>query len=166
MSNREINAWGDLVATLAIWGVYFAKLGQAVASGELARVGFSQAMGAHLGVSILLSILAAMVIGFTVNLVRRQEPTRREADDEAWAGLRATRVAHGVIIVLIMILTGLALVFGAFAGPSLAADVNALLGRSVANGLVLFANAGIAVLVLAELVHYGALIVFLGRMRR
>lgn len=165
MSNRQINAWGDLIATLAIWGTYFVSLGQAVASGELAQAGFARTMGVHLGVSILLSILSAMAIGFVVNLVRRHEPTRRQAEDEAWAGLRATRVAHAVVIVLIMSLTGLALVLGAFSGPALAAQVNALLGRSVANGPVLFANAGIAVLVLAELVHYGALVAFLRRVR-
>lgn len=166
MSNRQINAWGDLIATLTIWGAYFVRLGQAVASGELAEAGFAETMGVHLGLSLLLSILSALVIGFMVNLVRHHEPTRREAEDEAWAGLRATRVAHAVVIVLIMALTGLALALGAFAGPGLAAEINALLGRSVANGLVLFANAGIAVLVLAELVHYGALIVFLRRGRQ
>ena len=166
MSNRELSAWGDLAATLAIWGAYFVKLGHAVWSGQLAAEGFARAMGVQFAASVVLSILAAIVIGLVVDLVRKREVPKRQADDEAWAGLRATRVAHGVVITLIMVLTGLALLFGAFAGPSLAAGVSDLLGRSVANGLVLFANAGLGVLVLAELVHYGALIVFLRRSRR
>ena len=166
MSNREISAWGDLAATLAIWGAYFIKLGHAVLSGELAASGFARTMGVQFAASVVLSILAAIVIGLVVETVRKREVPKRQADDEAWAGLRATRLAHAVVITLIMLLTGLALLFGAFAGPSLAAEVSALLGRSIANGLVLFANAGVLVLVLAELVHYGALIAFLRQTRR
>ena len=42
MSHRQISAWGDLIATLVIWGLYFVRLGQAVTSGELAQAGFAR----------------------------------------------------------------------------------------------------------------------------
>ncbi|WP_282008949.1 hypothetical protein [Brevundimonas aveniformis] len=166
MSNRELRAWGDLITTVLIWGTYFVHFSQGVASGDLARQGFVSSLGGHLAAALILSIVAAFVVSLVVNLVRRDTPTQSQADREAWAGLRATRLAHGVIITLLMILTALALALGAFAGPALADQVDGWLGRSGTNGLILFAHAGLAILILAELVHYGALIVLLGRDRR
>ena len=166
MRNKDIVAWGHFVSTAVIWGTYFVRLGQSVASGELARDGFVEAMGLRLGIAIGLSILTGLLIEFLVNLIRSEPPSRREADAEAWAGLRATRVAQGVVVTLIMALSGLALVLGAFAGPTAATQVEAWLADGFGNGLILFANACLFVLALAEMVHYGALLAFLGRGRR
>jgi|GEM_PF-350359 len=166
MRNKNMVAWAHLIATTVIWGTYFVRLGQSMLSGDLLQVGFAEAMGLTLGIAIGLSILTGLLIEFLVNLIRSEPPSRREADAEAWAGLRATRVAHGVVVTLIMTLSGLALVLGAFAGPTAAAQVEAWLADRFGYGLILFANAGLFVLVLAEMVHYGALLVFLGRGRR
>lgn len=161
MSNREISAWGNLLVTTAIWATYFVNLVQVVASGELVQDGFARTLGVPLAIAIALSTVAALTVEFLVHLVRHERPTRRQAEDEAWAGLRATRMAHCVVITLIMALSGLALVLGALAGPSRVAQISAGFG----NGLVLFGNAGLFVLVLADLVHYAALLVFLRRGR-
>ncbi|MBN8551505.1 MAG: hypothetical protein J0L52_01250 [Caulobacterales bacterium] len=161
MSNKVITAWGHLLTTTLIWGTYFLKLVRTAASGDLAQAGFAQTMGLTLGLAIGLSILASMVIEVLVNLIRADRPSRREADAEAWAGLRATRLSHGAVITLIMGLSGLALVLGAFAGPTVAIETGSWLAGRFANGLVLFANGGLLVLIVAELVHYGALIGFL-----
>jgi hypothetical protein len=166
MSNKEIVAWGHLITTVLIWGVYVVRLGQAVVSGTLSEAGFADTLGVPLALAVGVSILASMAIEVGVNLVRADRPSRREADAEAWAGLRATRMAHGVVITLIMALSGLGLVLGAFAGPSVAAETGAWLTARFGNGLVLFANGGLLMLILAEVVHYGALVGFLGRSRR
>jgi cytochrome b561 len=166
MSNKQLVAWGHLITTVLIWGFYVMRLGQAVASGTLAEAGFADTLGVPLAMAVGLSILASMVIEVGINLVRADQPSRREADAEAWAGLRATRIAHGVVITLIMTLSGLGLVLGAFAGPSVAAEAGAWLTGRFGNGLVLFANGGLLMLILAELVHYGALIAFLRGVRR
>ncbi|HRH20409.1 MAG TPA: hypothetical protein PLE81_07190 [Brevundimonas sp.] len=166
MSNKELVAWGHLITTALIWGYYGVQLVQAVASGDLAEAGFVSTLGVPLAIAVGLSILASVVIEFGVNLIRTDRPGRREVDAEAWAGLRATRIAHGVVITLIMALSGLGLVLGAFAGPSVAAETGAWLTGRFGNGLVLFANGGLLVLILAELVHYGALIAFLSSVRR
>jgi len=167
MTSRLAGAWSELAATILIWGFYFVRLAQSAGSGQLAEAGFARAMGLHFAVSVVVSILAAILIGFVVEVFDKRDRRRRHRDDdEAWAGLRATRLAHGVVVTGLMILTGLALVLGALSGPAAAERAQAILNGLVDNGLVLAANAGVLILVLAEIAHYGALIVYLGRGRR
>lgn len=161
MSNREKGAWVELIALIAIWGFYFASLiGSASA---IETEGFSPVMGLRFAICAVLSILAGSASGLLVDLLSRGRRSAARDEREAWAGLRATRIAHGALIVLIFCLATLALLLGAFAGETIAGQVNAALSGFLGNGLVLFANAALAILVLAELVHYAALIVFLRR---
>ena len=165
MSNREKGAWVELLALLLIWGFYFTSLIGAAASGALEAEGFASAMGVRFVACAVLSILVGVGSGVLGEILARRSraPVREEA--EAWAGLRATRVAHGVLIVLLLALTVVALLFGAFAGETMAGRANALAAGLLSNGLVLVANGALAALVLAELVHYAALIFFLRRDR-
>lgn len=166
MTPRLAGAWSELAATVLIWGFYFVRLIQSAGSGHLTEAGFARAMGLHFAVSVAVSILAAILIGFVVELFERGDRRRRRDDAEAWAGLRATRLAHGVVVTSLMILTGLALVLGALSGPTMAERAQSILAGLMDNSLVLAANAGVLILVLAEIAHYGALIVYLGRGRR
>lgn len=163
MSYREKGAWAELVSTLVIWGYYFTKLFDAVRSGALEQEGFAGAMGVQFVVCVILSMVVGIAMGVLVDLLSKKADRGGRDEREAWAGLRATRIAHGVLVTLIISLSGLAFVFGAFAGEALAAQANAALEVVLSNGLVLFANGALAAMILAELVHYAALIVFLRR---
>lgn len=165
MSYREKSAWAELLSTLGIWGYYFIGLVQAVASGDLTEQGFVDAMGGRFVACVLLSILVGIAGGILVEILSRKFDRAGRDEREAWAGLRATRIAHGVLITLILALSSLGFLFGAFGGAALAERASAALELVMANGLVLFANGALFALVLAELVHYGALIVFLRRGR-
>ena len=166
MTARIAGAWGELAATVLIWGFYFLRLIQSAGSGYLAEVGFARAMGLHFGLSVVASILAAILIGFAVELFDKRDRRSRRNDAEAWAGLRATRLAHGVTAAVLMILIGLGLAFGAFTGLGMSERSNAVLAGLMDNGLVLAAHIGVLILLVAEITHYGALITYLSAGRR
>lgn len=165
MSNREKSAWVELIALIGVWGFYFASLIDAVGSGAIAAAGFARAMGLQFAVCAVLSIVVGAAAGFLLDVWSRRSNAPARDERAAWAGLRATRIAHGTLIVLLLALTVLALLFGAFAGQTMAMRAAGWLGGLMGNGLVLFANGALAALVLAELIHYGALIVLLRRDR-
>jgi len=166
MTPRIVGTWGELAATILIWGFYFLRLIQSAGSGYLAEAGFARAMGLHFGLSVAASILAAILIGFAVELFDKRDRRSRRNDAEAWAGLRATRLAHGVTVAALMILIGLGLALGAFAGLGTAERAGTMLAGLMDNGLVLAAHIGVLVLILAEIAHYGALITYLSAGRR
>lgn len=163
MSNREKSAWVELAALLIVWGFYFVSLAGAVGSGAIEDQGFARAMGLHFAVCAFVSIVIGAATGALLEIGSRRSSAPVREEREAWAGLRATRIAHGTLIVLLLALTVGALLFGTFAGQAMAMRSTAWLDGLMGNGLVLFANGALAALVLAELVHYGALIVFLRR---
>lgn len=157
MSHRERSAWAELAVTGAVWGWYFWVLVAGARSGAIAEQGFIGAMGVTLATAMLLSIVVAIGSSLLVEVTARR--TRRGAHDEreAWAGLRATRFAHGLLIVLILGLAAAGFGFGSLGGAGMIERAAA----AMSNGLVLFANGAVAALVLAEMAHYAALIVFL-----
>lgn len=163
MSIRERSAWGELLALTVVWGFYFISLIGAVASGAIEAEGFARLMGPPFAVCAVLSIIVGAASGILQEIGSRRSNAPARDEREAWAGLRATRVAHGALIVLLLALTVIALLFGAFAGQTMAGRATGWLGGVMGNGLVLFANGALAALVLAELIHYAALIVFLRR---
>ena len=165
MTARIAGTWGELAATVLIWGFYFVRLVQSAGSGHLAEAGFARAMGLHFGLSVAASLLAAILIGFAVELFDKRDRRSRRNDAEAWAGLRATRLAHGVTVAALMILIGLGLALGAFAGQGTAERAATMLAGLMDNGLVLAAHVGLLVLLLAEITHYGALLAFLRSQR-
>ncbi|WP_122466843.1 hypothetical protein [Brevundimonas lutea] len=165
MSYREKSAWAELVSVAAVWGWYFWVLATRALSGAITEQGFVGAMGATFVLAVVLSIVVAVASGILVEVMSRKSDRGARDEREAWAGLRATRIAHGVLIVLIFCLAVLGFGFGAFGGAGLAERTGTLLSLVLSNGLVLFANGAVAALVLAELAHYGALIVFLRRGR-
>ena len=162
MSHRERSAWAELAVTGAVWGWYFWVLVAGARSGAIADQGFIGAMGVTFATAVLLSIVVAVGASRLVEMTAR--PSRRGARDEreAWAGLRATRFAHGVLVVLIFGLAASGFAFGTLGGAGLIERATV----AMSGGLVLFANGAVAALVLAELAHYAALIVFLRRDRR
>lgn len=161
MSIRERSAWVELLALMVVWGFYFVSLVGAVGSGAIETEGFARVMGLPFAVCAVLSIIVGAAAGVLQEIGSRRSNAPARDEREAWAGLRATRIAHGVLIVLLLALTVLALLFGAFAGQTIAGRVSAWLDGLLGNGLVLAANGALAALVLAELIHYGALIIFL-----
>ncbi len=165
MSYREKGAWAELVSTLAIWGFYFVSLSAAVTSGQLESEGFAGAMGGHFIGSVVLSVIVGIGLGVLVEITSRKADRAGGDEREAWAGLRATRIAHAVLFGMILILSAVAFLVGAFAGQTVAERANETLALLLSNGLVLFANAALAALVIAEITHYGALIFFLRRGR-
>lgn len=163
MSNREKSAWVELLALAGIWGVYLVSLVGGVRSGEIEALGFARAMGPTFAVCAVLSIVVGAASGVLLEIATRRSDAPVRDEREAWAGLRATRVAHGTLVVLLLVLTVGGLLFGAFAGQTLAGRATAWLDGLMGNGLILFANGALACLVLAELIHYAALIAFLRR---
>lgn len=163
MSNRERGAWAELIALVLIWGWYFWCLVQVTVSGELAAEGFARSMGAVFAVTVLVSLVLNVAIDIVVDLAAGRSRRGPRDETEAWAGLRATRLAHGVLISLLMLLTALAFLFGGFTGQTLEARATGLLASVMDNGLILFANGALAALIVAEIVHYGGLIWFLRR---
>lgn len=161
MSIRERSAWVELLALTVVWGFYFVSLIGAVGSGAIEAEGFARVMGLPFAVCAVLSIIVGAASGILQEIWSRRSNAPARDEREAWAGLRATRIAHGVLIALLLALTVLGLLFGAFAGQTIAGDVSAWLDGLMGNGLVLAANGALAALVLAELIHYGALIAFL-----
>ena len=121
-------------------------------------------MGVTFAGCVVLSILISVALDLVADLAaRRRAPVRDE--QEAWAGLRATRIAHGTLVTILLLLAALGFLFGAFVGEGLQARAGGWLAALLDNGLVLFANGALAALVLAEIVHYAALIVLLRRAR-
>lgn len=165
MSHREQSAWAELIALFGVWGVYFFQLFGAVASGALAADGFVGAMGLIFAACVVLSIILSVAIDVVSDLRARRSRAPVRDEREAWAGLRATRLAHGTLVTLILLLAALGFLFGAFGGEGLEARMAGWLDRVLDNGLVLFANGAMASLILAEIVHYAGLIVFLRRDR-
>ena len=163
MSNREKSAWVELIALTAIWGFYCVSLFGAIGSGAIDQDGFARAMGLRFALCAVLSIIVGAAAGVLLEIGSRQSNAPARDEREAWAGLRATRIAHGTLIVLLLGLTVAALLFGGFAGQALAARTTSWLDGLMGNGLILFAHGALACLVLAELIHYGALIAFLRR---
>ena len=161
MSIRERCAWIELIALTAVWGFYFVSLVGAASSGAIQTEGFARVMGVPFAVCAVLSILVGAASGILQEIGSRRSNAPARDEREAWAGLRATRVAHGTLIVLLLALTVITLLFGAFAGQTIAGRATGWLDGMMGNGLVLLANGALAVLVLAELIHYGALIAFL-----
>lgn len=161
MSIRERSAWVELLALTVVWGFYFVSLIGAVGSGVIEAEGFARVMGLPFAVCAVLSIIVGAASGILQEIGSRRSNAPARDEREAWAGLRATRIAHGVLIVLLLTLTVLGLLFGAFAGQTMAGAASDWLDGLMGNGLVLAANSALAALVLAELIHYGALIVFL-----
>ena len=165
MSNREKSAWVELIALIVVWGFYFTSLVGAAGSGAIEDQGFARAMGLPFAVCAVLSIVIGAASGILLEIGSRRSNAPARNEREAWAGLRATRIAHGSLIVLLLVLTVLALLFGAFAGQTMAARAAVWLDGLMGSGLVLFANGALAALVLAELIHYAAMIVFRRRDR-
>ncbi len=165
MSYREKSAWAELVTTGAIWGWYFWVLAERARSGAIVEQGFIAAMGASFVAATVLSVAAAVTAGILLEVITRRSDRGRRDEREAWAGLRATRFAHGVLVVLIFCLAVAGFAFGTFGGEQIAARAGAILSLVLSNGFVLFANGAVAALVLAELAHYGALVFFLRRGR-
>lgn len=165
MSNREKSAWAELIALLLVWGFYFASLVGEARSGALEDEGFARVMGLPFVICAILSILVGVGSGVLGEILARRSNAPPREEREAWAGLRATRVAHGVLIVLLLAVAVLAFLFGAFAGEAAAARASGWTAGLLSNGLVLAANGALGALVLAELVHYAALIAFLRRDR-
>lgn len=161
MSIRERSAWVELIALTMVWGFYFVSLIGAVGTGAIETEGFARVMGLPFAVCSVLSILVGAASGVLQEIGARRSNAPARDEREAWAGLRATRVAHGVLIVLLLALTVIGLLLGAFAGQTMAGRASGGLDGLMGNGLVLAANGALAALVLAELIHYGALIVFL-----
>ena len=78
---RIAGAWGELAATLLIWGFYFLRLTQSAGSGYLAEAGFARAMGLHFGLSVLASILAyPLVVGLSRVALGVHKPGMGEVD--------------------------------------------------------------------------------------
>ena len=130
MSNREKGAWAELIALILIWGVYFAGLVAAVGSGAIEEEGFASAMGVRFALCAVLSILVGIGSGVLGELLARRSNAPVRDEREAWAGLRATRIAHGTLIVLLLALCVLAFLFGAFAGETAAERANAFAAGS------------------------------------
>jgi len=154
-----------LICTLGIWGWYFWVLIGQAASGALLEHGFVSTMGAQFASSVTLSIVVGIGVELLVEALTRKSDRGARDEREAWAGLRATRIAHGVLITLIFSLSALGFLFGAFGGEGLAARSGAFLSLVLSNGLVLFANGALFALILAEVAHDACLIFFLRRGR-
>lgn len=165
MSHREKGAWAQLVSTLGIWGWYFCVLIGQAASGALLEQGFVATMGARFAVCVVLSIVVGIAADLLVESLTRKSDRGARDEREAWAGLRATRIAHGALVTLIFSLSALAFLFGAFGGDALAARSSSVLSVVLSNGLVLFANGALAALIVAEIVHDAGVIFFLRRGR-
>ena len=116
MSNREKSAWVELVALIVVWGFYFSGLIGTVGSGAIETEGFAGAMGLQFAVCAVLSIVIGAATGVLLEIWSRRSNAPARDEREAWAGLRATRIAHGTLIVLLLALTVVALLLGAFAG--------------------------------------------------
>ena len=128
MSIRERSAWIELIALTAVWGFYFVSLVGAASSGAIQTEGFARVMGVPFAVCAVLSILVGAASGILQEIGSRRSNAPARDEREAWAGLRATRVAHGALIVLLLALTVIALLFGAFAGQTIAGQATGWLG--------------------------------------
>ncbi|WP_428151526.1 hypothetical protein [Brevundimonas sp.] len=166
MSFREKSAWAQFLILGYLWGRYFWWFGeQVLVRGSLTEQGFSIYAGTWFGMavfgSVVVSGVAALARRFSTPAAERGLHDEREA----LADLRATRWAFTTTTLLLVCIAFSAFWFGNFytgnmegptPDPGRMADWPTML--TVANGMVLMANAVWAAVIFGMLVRYAGLI--------
>jgi uncharacterized membrane protein len=148
MAFREKTAWVSLIATLGVWGWYFATLGIGIANGgEM----FGAVAGRFvLAVILLVVILIAVTIAIAIQSPKEADaPADARERDFALQGYRAAYFTLSTLVVMVMLAAPLIV----HVGPAL------LRGTPAEVTAILIGNSILFAMVIAEVVQWSVQIV-------
>ena len=144
MAFREKTLWVSLLATIAIWGWYFAHFLDALHKGEATLAGSAFHLAGAVILLVIVQVAATVVLAIAAPRAAQAPADARERDFDR----SASSVAYVVSSVLFVLLL-LAAPLLAELGPKL------LSGDPASAVALLFANAILLVLVLSEVTQTG-----------
>lgn len=155
MSFAEKRLWIELIATLAVWGVYFGRLIGWIDAGGLDDPAFASVMGGHFLLAVAVAVLIRVVLSVIAGRATPEAERRVRDEREDLATLRATWAGHALLGGLVLAVSAV----GYIAGATGHVDIVPV----SAAGLVVLANLTLGALIQAELLRLVVNLVLLRR---
>lgn len=152
MSFREKHLWVSIVATVAVWGAYYFRLGVWIADGGLTRPGFAWDVGLMFGLGLVVLVAAEVVLTTLIELTRRKGERDVQTAKARMASFQASHIALMALVAMIVVLAAGAY----FTGLAAQAFGDGVLPAVLeANALVLIGNILMGCVIVAELIRFG-----------